>query len=128
MSQFGVIPNFHRPYLHRLVYTGQHYDSQLAGSFFEQLGIPEPDENLEAGFGAQAMQAAAIMVRYERQLLEALSRLCLVVGDVTSTMACAIVAQKLAIPVACVEGDIPTLWDGRTGERNHSIVPAGFNR
>ncbi|MEA1049043.1 UDP-N-acetylglucosamine 2-epimerase [Lamprobacter modestohalophilus] len=76
------------------------------GGFFEQLGIPQPDVNLEVGSGTQAEQTAAIMTRYEALLLEAPSRLCLVVGDVTSTMACAIAAQKLCIPVAHVEGGI----------------------
>ncbi len=91
---------------HRLIHTGQHYDPRLSGSFFEQLGIPEPDVNLEVGSGTQAEQTAAIMTRYERLLLDARSDLCLVVGDVTSTMACAIAAQKLCIPVAHVEGGI----------------------
>ena len=91
---------------YRLVHTGQHYDPRLSGAFFEQLGIPEPDVNLEVGSGTQAEQTAAIMTRYERLLLDAPSKLCLVVGDVTSTMACAIAAQKLGIPVAHVEGGI----------------------
>ena len=90
----------------RLVHTGQHYDPKLSGAFFEQLGIPEPDENLEVGSGTQAEQTAAIMIRYEQLLLKQASELCLVVGDVTSTMACAIAAQKLGIPVAHVEAGI----------------------
>jgi UDP-N-acetylglucosamine 2-epimerase (non-hydrolysing) len=94
------------PLRYRLVHTGQHYDARLSGAFFEQLGIPAPDVNLEVGSGTQAEQTAAIMVGYERLLLDAPSRLCLVVGDVTSTMACAIAAQKLGIPVAHVEGGI----------------------
>ena len=91
---------------YRLVHTGQHYDARLSGDFFDQLGIPQPDVNLEVGSGTQAEQTAAIMTRYERLLLEAPAALCLVVGDVTSTMACAIAAQKLCIPVAHVEGGI----------------------
>lgn len=91
---------------YRLVHTGQHYDARMSGDFFAQLGIPEPDVNLEAGSGTQAEQTAAIMVRYEKLLLRAPSRLCLVVGDVTSTLACAIAAQKLKIPVAHVEAGI----------------------
>ncbi len=90
----------------RLVHTGQHYDARMSGDFFAQLGIPEPDVNLEVGSGTQAEQTAAIMVRYEKLLSESRSDLCLVVGDVTSTMACAIVAQKLCVPVAHVEGGI----------------------
>ena len=91
---------------YRLVHTGQHYDPRLSGAFFEQLGIPEPDVNLEVGSGTQAEQTASIMTRYEALLLEQRSDLCLVVGDVTSTMACAIAAQKLGVPVAHVEGGI----------------------
>jgi UDP-N-acetylglucosamine 2-epimerase (non-hydrolysing) len=90
----------------RLVHTGQHYDARMSGDFFTQLGIPEPDVNLEVGSGTQAEQAAAIMIGYERLLLERRSDLCLVVGDVTSTMACSIAAQKLGVKVAHVEGGI----------------------
>lgn len=91
---------------YRLVHTGQHYDSKMSGDFFDQLGIPSPDVNLEVGSGTQAEQTAAIMTRYECLLMDSPSRLCLVVGDVTSTMACAITAQKLCIPVAHVEAGI----------------------
>ena len=91
---------------YRLVHTGQHYDTCMSGDFFSQLGIPEPNVNLEVGSGTQAEQTAAVMIRYERLLLEARSDLCLVVGDVTSTMASAITAQKLCVPVAHVEAGI----------------------
>lgn len=94
------------PLRYRLVHTGQHYDARMSGYFFTQLGIPEPDVNLEVGSGTQAEQTAAILTRYEALLLEAPARLCLVVGDVTSTMACAISAQKLHIPVAHIEAGI----------------------
>jgi UDP-N-acetylglucosamine 2-epimerase (non-hydrolysing) len=90
----------------RLVHTGQHYDSKMSGDFFTQLGIPEPDVNLESGSGTQAEQTASIMTRYEALLLREKPALCLVVGDVTSTMACAISAQKLCVPVAHVEAGI----------------------
>lgn len=90
----------------RLVHTGQHYDKNMSGSFFEQLGIPEPDENLGAGGGTQAEQTASIMIGYEKLLMVKPSDLCLVVGDVTSTMACAITAQKMHVPVAHVEAGI----------------------
>jgi UDP-N-acetylglucosamine 2-epimerase (non-hydrolysing) len=91
---------------YRLVHTGQHYDARMSGDFFTQLGIPEPDVNLGVGSGTQAEQTAGIMTRYERLLLEKRSDCCLVVGDVTSTMACAIAAQKLHVPVAHVEAGI----------------------
>jgi UDP-N-acetylglucosamine 2-epimerase (non-hydrolysing) len=90
----------------RLVHTGQHYDYAMSAGFFEQLGIPEPDVNLESGSGTAAEQTATMMVRYESLLREKPSDATLVVGDVTSTMACAIVARKAGISVAHVEGGI----------------------
>ena len=118
----GARPNFMKiaPILHalkarqaagsrlrvRLVHTGQHYDERMSGDFFRQLGIPDPDVNLEVGSGTQVEQTAAIMVRYEQLLLQQRSALCLVVGDVTSTMACSIAARKCGVPVAHVEGGI----------------------
>jgi len=91
---------------YRLIHTGQHYDKNMSDSFFEQLGIPQPDFNLGAGGGTQAEQTASIMIGYEKLLFTDRSNLCLVVGDVTSTMACSIVAQKLHVPVAHVEAGI----------------------
>jgi len=92
---------------YRLVHTGQHYDRNMSDSFFEQLGIPKPSINLEAGSGTQAEQTALIMTRYERVLLTAKPDLVIVVGDVTSTMACAITAKKMGnIKVAHVEAGI----------------------
>jgi UDP-N-acetylglucosamine 2-epimerase (non-hydrolysing) len=91
---------------YRLIHTGQHYDKKMSGDFFDQLQIPEPHANLNAGGGTQAEQTANIMVRFEKDLLENPTDLVLVVGDVTSTMACAIVAQKLHTKVAHVEGGI----------------------
>jgi len=91
---------------YRLIHTGQHYDKKMSGDFFEQLEIPEPHANLEAGGGTQAEQTAAIMVRFEKELQENPTDLVLVVGDVTSTMACAITAQKMHTKVAHVEAGI----------------------
>lgn len=99
-------PRSRPPLRLRLVHTGQHYDARMSGNFFLQLGIPNPDVNLEAGSGTQAEQTSAIMTRYEKLLLDERSDLCLVVGDVTSTMACSIAAQKLGVSVAHVEGGI----------------------
>ncbi|WP_373521478.1 non-hydrolyzing UDP-N-acetylglucosamine 2-epimerase [Aquiflexum sp.] len=90
----------------RLVHTGQHYDKKMSGDFFEQLNIPEPDINLEAGGGSQAEQTAAIMVAFEKELIANRPDLVIVVGDVTSTLACSITAKKLVIDVAHVEGGI----------------------
>ena len=89
-----------------LVHTGQHYDKKMSEDFFEQLNIPEPDANLSAGGGTQAEQTGAIMIRFEEYLMKNPTDLVLVVGDVTSTMACAITAQKLHIKVAHVEAGI----------------------
>ena len=97
-------PNFNLEY--RLVHTGQHYDNKMSGNFFSQLGIPDPDFNLNVGSGTQAQQVGSIMVSYEELLLRKPCDLCLVVGDVNSTAACAITAQKLCIPVAHVEAGI----------------------
>jgi UDP-N-acetylglucosamine 2-epimerase (non-hydrolysing) len=90
----------------RLIHTGQHYDKNMSDSFFEQLNIPYPDVNLGAGGGTQAEQTAAIMIGYEKVINEKKPDLCLVVGDVTSTMACAITAQKSNVKVAHVEAGI----------------------
>ncbi|MEJ8756924.1 UDP-N-acetylglucosamine 2-epimerase (non-hydrolyzing) [Pontibacter sp. H259] len=91
---------------YRLVHTGQHYDKKMSHDFFKQLGIPEPHANLEAGGGTQAEQTANIMVRFEKELQENPADLVLVVGDVTSTMACAIVAKKMHTQLAHVEAGI----------------------
>ncbi len=91
---------------YRIVHTGQHYDKRMSGDFFEQLEIPEPDINLEVGSGTQAEQTARIMMRYEELIMAQPPAATLVVGDVTSTMACAIVAQKQHVPVAHVEAGI----------------------
>lgn len=115
------------PLRYRLVHTGQHYDPRMSGDFFEQLGIPEPDVNLEVGSGTQAEQAAGIMVGYEALLLRERSDLCLVVGDVTSTMACAIAAQKLHVPVAHVEAGIRSGDWGMPEEINRMVTDAITN-
>ncbi|GMQ29002.1 non-hydrolyzing UDP-N-acetylglucosamine 2-epimerase [Algoriphagus confluentis] len=90
----------------RLVHTGQHYDKKMSGDFFEQLNIPEPNANLGGGGGTQAEQTAAILVAFEKELMENRPDLVIVVGDVTSTLACSIAAKKLQIDVAHVEGGI----------------------
>lgn len=104
---------------YRLIHTGQHYDARMSGDFFRQLGIPEPHVNLQVGSGTQAEQTAGIMIGYERLVKERRSDLCIVVGDVTSTMACSIVAQKEGIKVAHVEGGI------RSGDMS---MPEEINR
>jgi UDP-N-acetylglucosamine 2-epimerase (non-hydrolysing) len=91
---------------YRLVHTGQHYDKNLSDTFFEELNIPHPHSNLEVKSGSQSVQTAAIMVAFEKELAQNPCDLVLVVGDVNSTMACAIVAKKMWIKVAHVEAGI----------------------
>lgn len=91
---------------YRIVHTGQHYDSNMSDTFFKELNIPEPDINLNSGGGSQAEQTAAIMVSFEKELLANPADLVIVVGDVTSTMACSIVAKKLNTKVAHIEAGI----------------------
>lgn len=94
------------PIEYRLIHTGQHYDDKLSKIFFEQLNIPNPHVNLGAGSGTQAEQTARIMIEFEKDLLANPVDLVVVVGDVTSTLACTIVAKKLNTKVAHVEGGI----------------------
>lgn len=101
-----AVQDFGQDITYRLIHTGQHYDKNMSDSFFEQLRIPKPDLNLGAGGGTHAEQTASIMIGYEKALNSQKSDLCLVVGDVTSTMACSIVAQKLHVLVAHVEAGI----------------------
>lgn len=91
---------------YRLVHTGQHYDQKMSQTFFDELNIPKPDVNLGCGGGSQAEQTASIMLAFEKELIANPADLVLVVGDVTSTMACSIVAKKLNTKVAHVEAGI----------------------
>ena len=91
---------------HYLVHSGQHYDEQLSGNFFTDLGLPKPDLNLQVGSGSQAAQTAEIMKRIEPVLLEYRPHMLLVVGDVNSTLAAALTAVKLRIPIAHVEAGL----------------------
>src|SRR5215470_2467678 len=86
-----------------LLHTGQHYDANMSQVFFEELGMPVPDVNLEVGSGSHAVQTAEIMMRIERELVPRKPDLVLVYGDVNSTMAAALVCSKLAICVGHVE-------------------------
>lgn len=89
-----------------LVHTGQHYDQKMSGGFFEELGIPEPDINLEVGSGSHAQQTGKVMMAFEETCLEQKPDWVLVVGDVNSTLACALTAKKLNIQVAHVEAGL----------------------
>ena len=106
---------------YRLVHTGQHYDKNMSDTFFEELGIPAPDVNLGCSGGSQAEQTAAIMVAFEKELMEHPTDVVLVVGDVTSTMACSIVAKKLNTKVCHVEAGIRS-WDLTMPEEINRMV------
>ena len=106
---------------YRLVHTGQHYDKNMSDTFFEELGIPAPNVNLGCGGGTQAEQTAAIMVAFEKELMAHPADIVLVVGDVTSTMACSIVAKKLNTKVCHVEAGIRS-WDLTMPEEINRMV------
>ena len=106
---------------YRLVHTGQHYDKNMSDTFFEELGIPAPNVNLGCGGGSQAEQTAAIMVAFEKELMAHPADVVLVVGDVTSTMACSIVAKKLNTKVCHVEAGIRS-WDLTMPEEINRMV------
>ena len=89
-----------------LVHTGQHYDPALSGVFFKELGIPEPDLYLNVGPGTQATQTAKVMVAFETALEREAPDLVVLVGDVNSTLGCAVVAAKAGVPVAHVEAGL----------------------
>jgi UDP-N-acetylglucosamine 2-epimerase (non-hydrolysing) len=102
-----------------LVHTGQHYDQRMSDLFFRELGIPEPDINLGVGSGSHAQQTAAIMTAFEPVVLEHKPDAVLVVGDVTSTVACGLVAVKLGVKLVHVEAGL------RSGDRT---MPEEINR
>ena len=127
----GARPNFMKiaPIMHALVghttiqpilvHTGQHYDIKMSEQFFIDLEIPEPDYNLEVGSASQAVQTARIMERFEQVCLEEQPDAVLVVGDVTSTAACTLVASKLGIKTIHYEAGL------RSGDRT---MPEEINR
>lgn len=107
------------PISYRLIHTGQHYSATLSDTFFEELQIPKPHKNLEVKSGTQAEQTASIMIAFEKELAENRPDFVVVVGDVTSTMACAIVTKKANIPLIHVEAGI------RSGDKT---MPEEINR
>lgn len=109
---------------YRLVHTGQHYDKNMSDSFFEQLCIPHPNANLESGGGSQAEQTANIMVRFEKELILHPADVVLVVGDVTSTLACSVVAKKLNTNVVHVEAGIRSFDLTMPEEINRMVTDA----
>lgn len=104
-----------------LLHTGQHYDFAMSKIFFEQLSLPEPDIYLGVGSASHAEQTARIMVGFEQVLLEHRPDLVLVVGDVNSTLACAVTAAKLGVPVGHVEAGLRS-FDRRMPEEINRVV------
>lgn len=104
-----------------LVHTGQHYDEKMSHLFFDQLEIPKPDVNLEVGSASQAVQTAEIIKRFEPVVQEYQPDLVLVVGDVNSTIACALVAVKLGVKIAHVEAGLRS-FDRRMPEEINRLL------
>lgn len=103
----------------KLIHTGQHYDANMSDSFFRDLRLPTPDFHLGVGSGSHAEQTAGVMIGYERICMESRPDWIVVVGDVNSTVACALVGAKLCIPVAHLEAGL------RSGDRT---MPEEINR
>jgi UDP-N-acetylglucosamine 2-epimerase (non-hydrolysing) len=109
---------------HRLVHSGQHYDELLSGNFFSDLGLPAPDVNLHCGSGSHAAQTAEVMKRLEPVLLNFKPEMVLVVGDVNSTLAAALTAVKLGIPVAHIEAGLRSFDMAMPEEINRKLTDA----
>src|SRR5689334_24306681 len=90
----------------RVVHTGQHYDERMSEVFFVQLGLPKPDVNLGVGSGSHATQTAEVMVGLEREFTDSPPALVMLYGDVNSTVAAALAAAKLHVPLAHVEAGL----------------------
>lgn len=103
----------------KLIHTGQHYDANMSDAFFRDLNLPKPDFHLGVGSGTHAAQTGGVMIEYEKICLEHRPDLIVVVGDVNSTAACAMVGTKLLIPVAHLEAGL------RSGDRS---MPEEINR
>ncbi len=89
-----------------LVHTGQHYDNEMSGSFIKAFGLPDPDYNLGVGSGTHAQQTAGVLLAYDNLLSAAPPDLCIVVGDVNSTLACALACAKRGVPTAHLEAGL----------------------
>ena len=134
MCIVGARPNFmkmapilralaaHEPPLPALlVHTGQHYDASMSDKLFADLSLPRPDINLEVGSGSHALQTAEVMKRFEPALDEHRPACVLVVGDVNSTLACALVAVKKGVPVVHVEAGLRS-WDRGMPEEINRVL------
>ena len=120
IAEFG-----HRPCFHvRLIHTGQHFSPEMSQAFFDDLGLSQPDVNLEVGGGTGTVQTAEVMKRIEPVLLEQRPNVLIVVGDVNSTLAAALVAAKLGIRVAHVEAGLRSFDRGMPEEINRVLTDA----
>jgi UDP-N-acetylglucosamine 2-epimerase (non-hydrolysing) len=106
----------------QLLHTGQHYDAAMSDSFFADLGIPRPDHHLEVGSGSHAVQTAEVMKRFEPVLDKVRPQSVLVVGDVNSTIACALVAAKRGVQVIHVEAGLRSYDRGMPEEINRVLT------
>ena len=108
----------------RIVHTGQHYDAEMDDVFFQELGIPRPDVHLNVGSGSHGAQTSRILERYEQQLLSDRPAATVVFGDVNSTIACALAASKLQVPVAHVEAGLRSFDRTMPEEINRVLTDA----
>lgn len=136
MAIVGARPNFmkiapimweirNRPEIHAvLVHTGQHYDQKMSALFFDELAIPKPDVDLGVGSGSHAVQTAEVMKRVEPVIAEHRPDVLMVVGDVNSTIACALTAVKMGVPVAHVEAGLRSFDRAMPEEINRILTDA----
>ena len=110
-----------------LVHTGQHYDQRMSSLFFEQLRIPRPDIDLEVGSASHAVQTAEVMRRFEPVVIEHKPAAVVVVGDINSTLACAVTSVKLGVPVAHVEAGLRS-FDRQMPEEINRIMTDAVSR
>ena len=134
VSVVGARPNFMKiaplereltryPSLHHVtVHTGQHYDREMSEVFFEQLGISKPERDLGVGSGGHGEMTGRIMIEFEKACLDLKPDMVIVVGDVNSTIAAALVARKLAIPVSHVEAGLRSFDEAMPEELNRRLT------
>lgn len=107
-----------------LVHTGQHYDAGMSAVFLQELGLPQPDHYLDVGSGTHAEQTGTAMVRFESLLLSDPPDLVVVVGDVNSSLACALAASKLCVPIAHIEAGLRSFDRTMPEEVNRVLIDA----